>query len=228
MRTSAVGLERGLVVVLLATMCGCVHVSVISPRTASPSDAEGIDALDLAHVGYVGSDLELDTLRQGVRAFRNRNYTFCDIPEELRGLLFTRPYGGGERGFPIMVHSSGVLLAAVMAPTEGNDNQFGSRLMKSAGWSPTPWHFRYTDRGSSKLRVWKKTVEQVAVELIPPSPHCASTPTVRRTCGVIPSRAGRLGDVDRVGTERERCRANPKTADRRAPPIEDPCSRRAT
>lgn len=161
-------LHRCLALLLFLVVCGCAHITIVSPRALSPVASAG--PIDLAHVACAVDGFELDTLRQGVRAFRNRRYSFFDIPEQLCGLRFTRTRGGEERAFPITVRKSGVLLAAVMAPTARNDNQFGNKLMAAEGWSPTQWSFRYTDRGISRLRVWSKHVERGAVERIPRSP----------------------------------------------------------
>ena len=48
------------------------------------------DDTDAVRVKYTSGDTELDTLREGVKFFSNRNYLIGKIPPEISGLTFTR------------------------------------------------------------------------------------------------------------------------------------------
>ncbi len=99
-----------------------------------------------------GSDFEFKTLENGGTAFGNRKYKWIDVPESLRGWTYTRTKGGEKSLISLKaLDDTDVYMATAPSATRAD----------LADWEKVPnWIFRYTDKGKTKLRVYKRKLKQ--------------------------------------------------------------------
>lgn len=141
-----------------------VIAMAVGGRAESTSTAEAVVS---------GRGWELGRLADGERAFSNRRYVWNDVPEQFRNWVITRTAGGVAADLRIRAGGDMVVWAAA---ADGGSTTLG------AGWVAVPdAEFRYTDRGGTRMRIWKRSVrtgEEVALPqmgwtgtllLLPPS-----------------------------------------------------------
>jgi len=106
-----------------------------------------------------GRGFTIETFEEGARAFGNRNYTWQEVPDALKGWRFTRMNGGEPTPLWLQCHRDMEVLLATSAAASD---------WPLAGWELLPdWTFRYTDRSRTKVRVYRRRLPAGPVVPLP-------------------------------------------------------------
>jgi hypothetical protein len=115
------------------------EASVKDDRIAEIAIAKGVDAVR--------------PLRDGEKAYSNRNYTWMSVPNNLPVSRFGLTPGGGSEPIKGKVTSPGWVYIAI-------SDEAGQKLIKDnltdAGWEKTESTFAHTARGRTTMLVFKK------------------------------------------------------------------------
>jgi len=137
-------------------MCCCARllafgtVAVLGTVSALPA----APTMTLAGRGFT-----IEKFDEGARAFGNRDYTWQQVPKALKGWRFTRMNGGEAAPLWLRCHRDMEVLLATSAAA--SDWQL-------AGWELVPdWTFCYTDRGRTKVRVYRRRLPAGPVVPLP-------------------------------------------------------------
>ena len=95
-----------------------------------------------------GRGFEIGVLDNNHRAFANRNYTWFDVPQKLRGWRYTRTAGGVKATITITGTSDTTLYVAT-APSQTGIDLTGWEKVEALG-------FRYTDKGRTRVQVYRR------------------------------------------------------------------------
>ncbi len=94
-----------------------------------------------------GKQFTVERLADGARAFGNRSYVWSQVPKALQGWRFTRLNGGQPTPLWLRCDQE---MDVLLATSAADDWQL-------ADWQPVPeWTFCYTDRGRTKVRVYRR------------------------------------------------------------------------
>lgn len=107
-----------------------------------------IEHADFSVSGY---GFEIATLAEGGKAFLNREYTWGEMPATLKGWRYTRTAGGEAAEITVKGKRAGTVMAATVREQAG---------LALAGWEALPgMSFTYSDRGRSRMVVFRRTLE---------------------------------------------------------------------
>jgi len=119
---------------------------------ASPvSAASGAAAGEPANLTVSGTGFRVEAIREGAVAYGNRRYVWRDVPKGLGGWRFTKTNGGVRANITVRADSAGTVHVATAAAQKGID---------MAGWQRVEGlTFWYTDKGRSRMAVYRKRVQ---------------------------------------------------------------------
>lgn len=106
-----------------------------------------------------GNRLEIGKLDNEELAFANRKYVWFDVPENLQGWHFTRTRGGEPANISVTTEDGEATIYLATAPSQQGIDLSAWRKVDGAT-------FGYTDRGRTRVQVFRRTVpagEQVAI-----------------------------------------------------------------
>ncbi len=105
----------------------------------------------LGNLEVSGRGFEIKTLDKDKRAFGNRQYTWIEVPEKLRGWKYTRTKGG-ERAHISLTAKKDATVYFATAPSQQSINM--------SGWEEVGGlSFRYTDKNRTRMQVYKQDVK---------------------------------------------------------------------
>jgi hypothetical protein len=128
---------------IMNTMKG--EASMKDDRIAEIAIAKGVDAVR--------------PLRDGEKAYSNRDYTWVGIPEDLPVSRFGLTPGGGSETIKGKISSPGWVHLAIGDETNQKLRDAGWENLADAGWEKTDTIFAYTARGKTTMFVFKKYME---------------------------------------------------------------------
>jgi len=118
--------------------------------------------VDLPKLTITGHGWELATLADGQQAFTNRQYTWQNVPAQFRDWKITRIAGGESADVRARSKTAGVVYLATSASRPTAD---------LPGWEPVAEStFNYSDRGKSKLKVYRRAAKAGQDVLLPQGP----------------------------------------------------------
>ena len=119
--------------------------SMKDDRVAEITIAKGVDAVR--------------PLREGEKAYSNRNWTWVGLPKDLPVSRFGLTPGGGSETIKGKVTSPGWVHIAISEEASQNTPDDGWDNLTDAGWEKTKSTFAYTARGKTTMFVFKKYME---------------------------------------------------------------------
>ena len=128
---------------IMNTMKG--EASMKDDRIAEIAIAKGVDAVR--------------PLREGEKAYSNRNWTWVGIPEDLPVSRFGLTPGGGSETIKGKITSPGWVHVAISDEASQNLPDAGWENLTDAGWEKTESTFAYTAKGKTTMFVFKKYME---------------------------------------------------------------------
>ena len=126
------------------------------PLSAVPQLADKIAApmtkcsLETPDFTITGTGFRPAMLKNNARAYGNRRYVWKYVPEKFTGWKFTKTDGGVRADIFVKAKHDGVLYVATATSQAGID---------MTGWDDTDLSFYYTDKGKSRMHIFKKAIK---------------------------------------------------------------------
>lgn len=119
----------------------------------------------VAEIKVTGTGFQVQNVRNGERAFSNRDYVWGDVPQNYEGWSFTRSDGKGNPSVKVEAMTAGLVTIAVGADYAAPRADGWRRLGKDS--------FFYTDSNKTRLVLFAKEVAAGDVIDIPTRPKDA-------------------------------------------------------
>jgi hypothetical protein len=117
-----------------------------------PDELQGPPKIRTATDDYSveGTRIAVATLREGGRAYGNRDYVWKAVPERFAGWRYTRTQGGVRASVKVTASRDTTVYAATATTQSGAD---------MTGWEPLAGvSFYYSDRGRTRMHVFKRSL----------------------------------------------------------------------
>jgi hypothetical protein len=125
--------------------------SVKDDRIAGITVAKGVDAVR--------------PLRDGEKAYANRDFTWVGISKDLPVSRFGLTPGGGSETIKGKITSPGWVHIAISDEASQNTPDAGWEKLTDAGWEKTESTFAYTAKGKTTMFVFKKYMESGSFQI---------------------------------------------------------------
>ena len=142
--------------------------SSAQPRSLPPCFAEDEPAAPAHHKKELtletgdftihGTGFQPAVLKNDARAYGNRRYVWKDVPEKFAGCKFTKTNGGVRAKISVKAKRDAVLYVATATIQSGID---------MTGWEDTGISFYYTDKGKTRMRVFRKSLKAAEQVVVP-------------------------------------------------------------
>jgi hypothetical protein len=132
---------------LRTALVASVVVMAASSVSAAPADATE----ETAKLTVSGTGFRVEAIREGALAYGNRKYVWRDVPKGLGGWSFTKTDGGVRAKITVRADSAGAVHVATAGGQAGIDMTGWQRVEGLTFW--------YTDRGRSRMTVYRKRVK---------------------------------------------------------------------
>ena len=133
---------------------GFLYHQATPPNSRRPVAAFEASGLKVSGVGF-----QTAVLKDGGRAFANRDYVWFDVPQRLADWRYTQTSGGEHAVVDVTAENDVTVYFATAAGQRGIDTQ---------GWRPVDdLSFGYTDKGRTKMAVYQRTIRRGAGLSIP-------------------------------------------------------------
>ena len=120
-------------------------------------EAEGITQ-ETPDYSLKGGGFVIAELKNGAKAFSNRDYVWDAVPPSLAGSSFTR-LGGGEKA---LLSITAKRDASVRIATS-----FGGNAMDLSGWKKENEDFGYNDRDNTRVQVLSRSLKKGEALVLP-------------------------------------------------------------
>ena len=108
------------------------------------------ESKEVGDLTITGSRVQVATLRDGERAFGNRDYVWEGVPKPLIGATFIRTDGGADNALTVTAKQDTALTIAIA----------DLKTATPTGFTAQPaWTFAYSDKGMTKVRVFTKPMK---------------------------------------------------------------------
>ena len=102
--------------------------------------------------------MRIETLDNNALSFANRTYVWREVPKRFQGWKYTQTQGGREAQITVRMKKDGVLYVATASAQAGID---------MTGWKKTDLSFHYTDKGRSRMIVFKREMKTDEEAVVP-------------------------------------------------------------
>ncbi len=140
------------------------HELRFEPRTiaegkpAAPAPPKKELTIETGDFTIHGTGFQPAVLKNDARAYGNRRYVWKDVPEKFAGCKFTRTNGGVRAKISVKAKRDAVLYVATATIQSGID---------MTGWEDTGISFYYTDKGKTRMRVFRKSLKAAEQVVVP-------------------------------------------------------------